>query len=129
MTDRKDAPSTEQLPELLNTLLGNEELMSKLSGIVNSSADDAPSSPGNISTALSDPALLAKLPDVIATLRPMFDNKSNSQGAHKDSHGAGDRRTALLCALKPYLSPKRCEAIDYIMKINRLGEVMKNIKL
>ena len=35
------------------------------------------------------------------------------------------RREALLCALKPYLSPERCAAIDYLLRLWRVGEAIK----
>ena len=36
-------------------------------------------------------------------------------------------RTALLCALKPYMSPRRREAIDYIIKIDRIGDLLHTL--
>ena len=45
--------------------------------------------------------------------------------------GAGDckdDKTALLLALKPYMSPKRCEAIDKLIMFGRIGEIMRQLK-
>ena len=128
MSENQGTPSNDPIPEMLGSILSNKELMDKISAIVGSSAsdekDNVPSSPASL---LSDPDVMAKLPEVISVLRPMMDGK---HGEEKKEHArANDRRTALLCALKPYLSPKRCEAIDYITKISKLGDVMKNLKL
>lgn len=37
------------------------------------------------------------------------------------------RREALLYALKPYLSPARCEAADYLLRLWQVGALIKNI--
>ena len=42
---------------------------------------------------------------------------------------ANNKRLALLYALKPYLSPRRCEAIDYFARMSKMGDIIKNIKL
>ena len=128
MSENRDTPSSDPIPEMLGSILSNKELMDKISAIVGTPVADAnnnaPSSPASI---LSDPDVMAKLPEVISVLRPMMDGK---HGEEKKEHArANDRRTALLCALKPYLSPKRCEAIDYITRLEKLGDVIKNIQL
>lgn len=45
-------------------------------------------------------------------------------GDHKEG-GRCERREALLCALKPYLSRERCEAIDYLLRLWRIGDSIK----
>jgi hypothetical protein len=40
---------------------------------------------------------------------------------------SADSRTALLCAMKPYLSRDRQNAIDYIVKIGKLGDILKTL--
>ena len=37
------------------------------------------------------------------------------------------RREALLCALKPYLSKERCEAVDYPLRMWRTKEAIRAI--
>ena len=34
-------------------------------------------------------------------------------------------RNALLCALKPYLSPERCAAVDYLIRLARVGDAIR----
>ena len=36
-------------------------------------------------------------------------------------------RADLLCALKPYLSPGRQEAIDYMIRISQISDLMKHL--
>ncbi len=46
--------------------------------------------------------------------------------AHRGGGGAHERRIALLCALRPYLSPRRQEAIDYILRMDKMGKLFRN---
>lgn len=38
------------------------------------------------------------------------------------------RREALLIALKPYLSPARCRAVDYLIRLSRVGDAIRNLQ-
>ncbi len=94
-----------------------------------------------ISSLMSNPELLSKLPTILSTVKPLLEmlgSASKTQGAQsiptaakpqKDSHTSPsrDRRAELLSAMKPYLSHDRCEAIDYIIKLSRLGEILKTL--
>lgn len=83
-------------------------------------AENNEKSPDTLASVLSNPELMAKLPDVIATIRPILG------GGEKKTHP--DKRTALLLALRPYLSPGRREAVDYITKLGKLNDLFKNLK-
>lgn len=148
-----EAASEHGMGELLSGLLaggGAEGMMSGLGSV------------------LSDPQMMAKLPDVIAMLKPMMGALSGGEGgagatevpvsaspavsvsaaetrepaaAREEaptrqasvpvpSSGGGakgchDRRVALLCAIRPYLSPRRREAIDYILRMDRMGKLFR----
>lgn len=53
---------------------------------------------------------------------------SRGEGEH-DSHRSGCvRREALLLALKPYLSPARCEAVDYFIRLARVGDAIRALQ-
>ncbi len=100
-----------------------------------------------LSSLLSNPELIAKLPTIIASIKPIIDmlgraNPTASEAAPvvslpqksepsvapvaKVSRGP-DSRTALLCAMKPYLSEDRRNAVDYIVKLGRLGDILKTL--
>ena len=123
-----------------------------------------------LSSLLSNPELIAKLPSIIATVKPIIEllgstslggigsgviggsataavgapaSATNTQNSipetlsaddkaipasvsHSGSKG-GDRRAELLCALKPYLCEERRQAIDYVIKLGRLGDVLKSL--
>lgn len=120
-----------------------------ISGSTTNAASASAGAGGDIlSSLLSNPELLSKLPSIISAIKPFIEMMSASAptvspsstpkgevqafspqvgGAqiHK-SHDA-DCRTALLCAMKPYLSRSRCQAVDYIVKLGRLGDILKTL--
>ena len=93
-----------------------------------------------LSSLLSNPEIMSKLPDIISMISPLMSNLSpqgsnNTQSMQKtslpishspQSHEA-QNRSALLCALKPYLKKERQEAIDYMIKLSRLGDILKTL--
>lgn len=90
---------------------------------------------GGLASLLGDNELLSRLPSVLSMLSP--DEPTGSGGGDKlpGSGGGGakpppgcDRRVALLSALKPYMSPRRCEAIDYLIRINRMGDILRRVR-
>ena len=54
-------------------------------------------------------------------------DKETPTGATAKRSQTEERRAALLCAMKPYLSRDRQEAIDYILKLSRLGDLLKTL--
>ena len=60
-------------------------------------------------------ALAGKFPELLGLL--------SKQGAGINKN----RRSDLLCALKPYLSQSRTDAIDQIIKLSELSSVFKNL--
>lgn len=136
MADNENSPKAEGLADILASITGNPELMKKISGIVGGAPSDATKekeeakAAAGIGDVLANPELMAKLPEVIAVLRPMMSEGDSKSQPKKDGQvDATSRRMALLYALKPYLSPRRCEAIDYIARMSKMGDLMKNIKL
>ena len=63
------------------------------------------------------PDLITKLPALMSAIGPLLGDKG----------GKKDEKTALLLALKPYMSPERCDAIDKLIMLGRLGEVMRQL--
>ncbi len=148
---------------ILNELLS--KLSSKPSGspqdtaAQRSSADSASQSASTapsgdiLSSLLANPELIAKLPSIISSIKPIidmlgksglsgnvakpaaqeFDKGENTIAASavsptaKASHKYTDSRSALLCAMKPYLSSDRQVAIDYIIKLAHLGDILKTL--
>ena len=150
------APPSADVGALLGKLLSNPDLMRNLSSILGKSGEgtevaeqQVPQSPPSqpplenpqamadgISRVLSNPEMMAKLPDVMKMLAPMMQQTQSSQSASvpasaTPSHGVGkDRhgcRNDLLLALKPFLSPERCRAVDMLLGLSRLGDVLQKM--
>ena len=80
-----------------------------------------------LSSLLSDPAFMEKLPSMIATLKPLL-NTVTPPPSGKSSASPAECRDHLLLALKPFLSSERREAIDQILRLAKLGTVFKQLK-
>lgn len=81
-----------------------------------------------LTSLLSDNDFMSKLPGVLSMLKPEGSVATGAPGQGKPPHPGCDRRVALLSALKPYMSPKRCEAIDYLIRINRMGDILRRVR-
>lgn len=95
-----------------------------------------------LSSLLSNPELMAKIPQLISLVTPMIGGLLGGQKeTQKEIEAASapprlptpkaishtDSRAALLCAIKPYLCADRQAAVDYIIKLSRLGEILKTL--
>ncbi len=69
-------------------------------------------------------AMAQKLPEIMNMLTPVLQQKG---GARSGKDAPSDNRACLLNAMKPYMSQKRCEAIDYIIKFSQISDIIKNM--
>lgn len=134
---------------LLGALLSNPELSGRLKSILSSvtegklSEEDAegsrepPSTPkptgtDGLSALLSDPTLLAKLPSILSIVKPLLSSISPSTPSPLNEtdakSGSPACRDNLLLALKPFLSPERRQAVDAMLRISKLGEILGQLK-
>lgn len=101
--------------DILDRLLSDPE--------VQAAAEDSPptaSPPDLQGLGLSlSPDLLGKLPAMLSMLSP-------APSGEKD--GKRDDRTALLIALKPYMSEQRCRAIDALITFGRISTLLGNFR-
>ena len=84
---------------------------------------------------LSNPALLMALPGLLENLTSLLGGlrgeASSSTGKSGENRSAAsvphrlDRHTALLCALKPYLSPSRREAAETVIRLCRVWDALE----
>ena len=130
MADEITGSPAGDLSSILSQLMSNKDLMSKISEIASSQqksedTDSLPTQSAGIDSLLSNPDIIAKLPEVISVIKPLMSN----QQPQKSKNTSFDKRMGLLMAMKPYLSPKRCEAIDYIARMSKLSETVKGLKL
>ena len=130
MNDSASKPNeNERLSSALNEIFSNPQMLSAISSMAqnlknNSSApsqsekNEEPiiQEKADIEPSASPTSAIAdKLPELLNML------SSNSSGIKQN------RRSELLCALKPYLSQSRSEAIDKIIRFSELSAVLKNL--
>lgn len=118
--------STDAL-SLVSTLLRDPETVSRLMGAISEISAQKNEGGGEVSEVseaavgsedLGGDEVREKLSGVMAAL-----SGGGSQGAR-----ANDRHTALLLAIKPYLSPKRAELIDDLIKLGSVGELLRGLE-
>ena len=134
---------------LLGSLLSNPDLIRNISAILGGGSAQAegqppPSAPPasastngaveeGLSRVLANPEMMAKLPDVMKMLAPMVQQTQAAPSLSTlpaKEHGERDRRGCrndLLIALKPFLSPERCRAIDMLLGLSRLGDALQKM--
>lgn len=79
-----------------------------------------------------NPELMSRLPAIMSSLSSSFGGSGAASpvGSFGGSahHPSQNKRLALLHALRPYLSEHRRDAIDRIVKITALGDLLKKLK-
>lgn len=139
--DKKEAEQDATLAELIQKFAGAmaDSEISAASGSLRQNRATPDNDP--LSSLLSNPEMIAKLPQMISALKPIIESlgsrhmqntntpANESETTHSISTSAKDvdSRSALLCALKPYLSRDRQNAIDYIIKLSKLGDILKTL--
>ena len=99
-----------------------EETSAKTESETETETGKSPSLPVGASPLAASPALLEMLPALLSSFggRP-----PSGPGRGKGPMG---EREALLCALKPFLSPARREAVDTVLRVARLRELLQGLQ-
>lgn len=132
----EEQKSPSQLGDIIGKLTSDPELMGRIFSVLGKESsseqkkeESAPvSAPAEAPLTASDD-ISSKLPEIMATLAPML----SGGGASKMPEGLSkiskrdDKRTCLLRAIKPYVSRGRGEAIDYMIRIAGVTEILKQI--
>ncbi len=84
--------------------------------------------PGGLASVLSNPAMLERLPQIIAVMKPLLAAQAPSKPSAHENRSPEACRNNLLLALKPFLCAERCDAIDSIIRISQLGAVFSQLK-
>lgn len=108
---------------ILNGILSNPEMMAMISSMAGKlKSENAPAeSEATEASEAAPTSAPERLPEAISALAPLL----SGEGV-KHSKRDNDR-ACLLRALKPYLSPGRSEAIDYIIKFSSIADLLKNL--
>ena len=80
----------------------------------------------------ASPEELAAVLKSIQTFAPLVKGfwgaQTGGEGQPSPPSDACARREALLCALKPYFSPSRAEAAEYLLRLWRVGDAIRLIR-
>lgn len=139
MPDPSSISPPSSLSDAISRLMENPEIISTVaSALGNMSAQKNEPPPPDTgvsaeateaeqtSTSPSQPAPdLSALATSLVPLMSGLGGGSRSYSKKSDNCSETERREALLCALKPYVSESRREAIDYIIRISRISELLK----
>ena len=130
------------LADIIGKLMSDPQILSTLSSVIGkgsntkgqgdeknnieaTAAEEAPPSPP------ATDVLASRLPQMMEALAPMLSAGNEKKGADGILNGAlskqDDKRICLLRAIKPYVSRGRSEAIDYMIQISKLSELMKHL--
>ena len=122
--EEKMSSEHSRLEELLSSVEGDDSLRDEATvgqGELRPNAEASTEGGAGLGTLLSNPELLAKLPALIKVVQTLT----------TPSPPAADTRPetpeALLCALRPYLSEGRRQALDAMIRISRLSETLRSL--
>ena len=131
MSNTEQTPQSPDLSAMINRVLANPQLLSTVASALRS-APSPQEPPAEASTEGSTPpsppeqgAPQDTLPAMLAGIAPLLSALPHEE---KNTADASDPRSALLCALKPYLCASRCEAIDYMLRLGQLSSVLKHLQ-
>ena len=116
-------PSSDAISGAMEKLLAHPELISMVaSALKNQDSPISVDAPSGEAVAASAEAEIPSA-DVASALLPMLSRLGNLKTSQQAS-----AHSALLCALKPYVSPARREAIDYFMKFSQMSALISGLK-
>lgn len=132
----RDRTSEKATPDALNEaiekLMAHPELISMVASALGNNAPpstgEKPKSDASMSESLppsipkkeeaSEPTPPSELGNWIATLSPLLSGKGGKQD---------DPRSCLLRALKPYVNSSRQEAIDTMLRLSQISDVLRHL--
>ena len=128
--------ATPAISDAIDRLLANPELLSSVASAIGLSVPSSlgaqdgsalPASseePTDVLPTAAPSTGTGDLGHTIATLAPLL---SGFSGKGTGKTASDDPRACLLRALKPYVNRRRAEAIDTIIQLSRVSEVMKKL--
>ena len=125
MTDELKLPNGDQLPEgisaAIDKLMANPQIINMVASALGGASAPSPSQGEDGSS--EEAAVKAAAAPQIDKILPLIGKLSNAQ-----SDKSTFKHEQLLCAIKPYLSSSRCEAIDQIIRISKMSAIIGQLK-
>ncbi len=133
-----DPIGTPSLSDAINKLMANPEIISMVASTLgNMPPPPARQEQKEKAPAAEEPSAEAsvlppkavgppELGDLMKNIAPMMSLLGGSGKSPRSNEE--NQREALLCALKPYVSEGRREAIDHIIRISQVSDILKSIQ-
>ena len=114
--------NTPDLSHAIDQIMAHPEWISMVASALGKSAE--PSSVAEPPEEKEETPPSSAPTDSVAALTPMLSKLSQIKPS---ANGGRSQRGELLCALKPYLSPGRQEAIDYMIRLSQISDLLKHL--
>ena len=114
--------SGEELQGAVESILASpafSQILGQLQGKIGEEETKAPAVPA------ITPEMMQKLPQMMSALAPLVGGKGEgkSSGGKKELN-EGEKRKRLLSALRPYLSDNRRDALDQVLKVTEMTDLL-----
>ncbi len=121
-------PSPEALSSMISTLKENPALLQSIAsslGVANTGIEKEKEENEVIEKKTEEVSSAPTMPPEIMKALPTILSLMNGDGKIKSKSEAN--REALLYALKPYLSKSRADAIEKIIRLSRIGDILSGL--
>lgn len=120
-----------RISDAINKLMANPELIGMIGRAMASAKAEAPptdaAEPPEAAPAATERSEASPAADVSAMLSNIAPMLSSLSGISPQKNAEADRRSCLLRALKPYLSKERGEAIEQMITVGRISEIIRGV--
>ena len=133
--EQSTTPAPPSLSDAMARIMAHPELISMVASVLGAPVADAPSESTESQTPLENASETVSVSDavetgkekgndVIASLLPLLSRLSDEKGGERRTD---DPRACLLRALKPYVSVGRREAIDTMIRLSQISDILKRM--
>lgn len=114
--------SGEELQGAVESILASPAFSQILGQLQGKSAEEEQKKPA---VPAITPEMMQKLPQMMSALAPLVGGKGEekSSGGKKELND-GEKRKRLLSALRPYLSDNRRDALDQVLKVTEMTDLL-----
>ena len=121
--------SGEELKNAVQSIV-SDPAFGKLLGELQGNREEGKTTP--VQPPAITPEIMAKLPDMMRALAPMVSGAASGSPGGEGSKANGgksdaEKRKRLLSALKPYLSATRRDAVDGLLRVTEMTDMLGNL--
>lgn len=116
--------SGEELQGAVQSILSSPAFSQLLGQMQGTTGEESPATPA---TPAITPEMMQKLPQMMSALAPLVGGRGDGKSSEeKKDISDGEKRKRLLAALRPYLSDNRRGAVDQILKVTEMTDLLGN---